>query len=336
MARTPGKPVVDEKSATASGGEDDLKEATPRKITRRCFLGTMTAVGASTLISPSHLNAAEGFEGWPNRFGMLTDLTACVGCRSCEKACNEANKLPRPSAPFDDASVFNDKRRPDAKAYTVVNRYADPKDKNKFIYRKMQCNHCNEPACATACPIHAYNKTPEGPVVYNENLCFGCRYCMTACPFYVPAYDYDSALEPKIVKCTMCYGRVKTGGIPACAEACPMGAITFGKRNDLLKLAREKISKSPDRYIDHIYGEQEVGGTSWLYISGVPFEHLGFPTNLPKRPLLEETKGFLSAVPLVFTVWPALFGMCYAALRHRDEAAKEKAETEKKEEVKHE
>ena len=134
----------------------------------------------------------------------------------------------------------------------------------------------------------------------------------------------------------MCYGRVKAGGIPACADACPMGALTFGKREELLKLAREKISKSPDRYIDHIYGEQEVGGTSWLYISGVPFEHLGFPTNLPKRPLLEETKGFLSAVPLVFTVWPALFGMCYAALRHRDEAAKEKAETEKKEEVKHE
>lgn len=333
MAKIPKESVVDEKSAAAES-ERDSKGDPSGKITRRCFLGTVTAVGASALLGNSpELSASGEFEGWPNRFGMLTDLSACVGCRSCEKACNEANKLPKSDVPFDDRSVFDKKRRPDAKAYTVVNQYADPKDKNKPIYRKMQCNHCNEPACATACPIHAYRKTPEGPVMYNEDLCFGCRYCMTACPFYVPAYDYESALEPKIVKCTMCYGRVKSGGIPACAEACPVGAITFGKRDDLLKLAREKIAKHPDRYIDHIYGEKEAGGTSWLYISGVPFGQLDFPTNLPNRPLVEETKGFLSAVPLVFTVWPALFGMCYAALRHRDELNEEKKGEEKKEEV---
>ena len=335
MARTPEKPVADDKNAAAKGDTDHPLKATAKGISRRFFLGTVTALGTSAVIgNPSRLDAAGEFAGWPNRFGMLTDLTACVGCRSCEKACNEANKLPAPTTSFDDASVFNDIRRPDAKAYTVVNRYADPKDKNKFVYRKLQCNHCNEPGCATACPIHAYNKTPEGPVTYNENLCFGCRYCMTACPFYVPAYDYDSALEPKIVKCTMCYGRVKAGGIPACAEACPMGAITFGKRDDLLKIARERIAKNPGKYIDHIYGEKEVGGTSWMYISGVPFESLGFPTNIPNRPLVEETKGFLGAVPLVFTVWPALFGMCYAALRHRDEADEEKAKSRKNEEGK--
>ncbi|MCL5023216.1 MAG: 4Fe-4S dicluster domain-containing protein [Nitrospirae bacterium] len=334
MAKTPEKHVVDETSSAPKDGGNGLKEAAPGRISRRCFLGTVTAAGASALISPSALNAAGEFAGWPNRFGMLTDLTACVGCRSCEKACNEANNLPNPSTSFDDPSVFNEVRRPTAKAYTVVNRYQDPKDKNKFVYRKIQCNHCNEPGCATACPIHAYNKTPEGPVTYNEDLCFGCRYCMTACPFYVPAYDYDSALEPKIVKCTMCYGRVKAGGIPACAETCPTGAITFGKREDLLKLAREKITKNPDRYIDHIYGEKEAGGTSWMYISGVPFGQLGFPTNIPNKPLVEETKGFLSAVPLVLTVWPALFGMCYAALRHRDEVEEEKAKSKKNEEEK--
>jgi len=122
----------------------------------------------------------------------------------------------------------------------------------------------------------------------------------------------------------LCYGRIKNGDMPACAEACPVGAITFGKRSDLIKLAREKIMKNPDRYIDHIYGEHEVGGTSWMYISGVPFEQLDFPANLPKKPLIEQTKGFLSAVPVVFTVWPALFGMIYAALRHREELEKEK------------
>ncbi len=333
MATTPKGPVVDEKNATKNR-DGDPREKSPRQVTRRCFLGTVTALGATAVIgSHSEVSAAKDFSDSQKRFGMLTDLTACVGCRSCEKACNEANNLPKPELPFDDKSVFDKKRRPDARAYTVVNQYPNPKDKNKPLYRKLQCNHCSEPSCATACPIHAYSKTAEGPVVYNEDLCFGCRYCMTACPFYVPAYDYESALEPKIVKCSMCYGRVKNGGIPACADACPAGAITFGKRTDLLKLAREKIQKNPDRYIDHIYGELEAGGTSWMYISGVPFGDLGFPTNIPKKPLLEETKGFLSSVPLVFTVWPALFGMCYAALRHRDEIDKEKAE--KKEEVKH-
>jgi formate dehydrogenase iron-sulfur subunit len=333
MAST-DKPGLDEISADRDT-ESASREGTSRKISRRCFLGTVTALGAATIMgSPSEGLASKDFSASPDRFGMLTDLTACVGCRSCEKACNEANNLPKPDLPFDERSVFDKKRRPDAKAYTVVNQYANPKDRNKPFYRKVQCNHCNEPACATACPIHAYTKTAEGPVVYNEDLCFGCRYCMTACPFYVPSYDYESALEPKIVKCSMCYGRIKKGGIPACADACPSGAITFGKRNDLLKLAREKIAKSPERYIDYIYGEQEAGGTGWLYISGIPFEQMDFPMNVPKKPLIEETKGFLSAVPLVFTVWPALFGMCYAALRHRDDLEKEKAEGEKKEEVK--
>lgn len=306
-------------------------------ISRRGFLGTAAAVvGASLIGRLEDAFAYKEFSGWPDRFGSLVDLTACVGCRSCEKACNEANNLPKPDVSFEDGSVFNRKRRPTSKAYTVVNQYRNPKDESKPLYRKVQCNHCNEPACASACPIHAYTKTPEGAVIYDPDKCFGCRYCMIACPFYVPAYDYESALEPKIVKCTFCYDRIKTGGMPACAAACPSGAITFGKRDDLLKIARERLMKNPDRYIDHIYGEHEVGGTSWLYISGVPFEQLDFPVNLPKKPLIEETKGFLGAVPVVFTVWPALFGMIYAALKHREEVEKEKSAQHENQEGKNE
>jgi hypothetical protein len=134
----------------------------------------------------------------------------------------------------------------------------------------------------------------------------------------------------------LCYDKIKAGGVPACAEACPVGTITFGKRSDLILLARGKIKKNPDTYIDHIYGEHEVGGTSWMYLSGVPFEQLDFPANLPKKPLIEATKGFLGAVPVVFTVWPALFGSVYAALRHRDEIHDEKIQKMKKEEGKDE
>jgi ferredoxin len=121
------------------------------------------------------------------------------------------------------------------------------------------------------------------------------------------------------VKCTLCYERVKKGGIPACAEACPVEAIKFGKRKDLTRLAEARIRKYPDRYIDRIYGEHEVGGTTWLYLSGVPFARLDFPENLPDEPLVEQTKGFLSAVPLVLVLWPAFLGMAYAATRNKEE-----------------
>jgi len=94
------------------------------------------------------------------------------------------------------------------------------------VYPKIQCTHCLEPACATACPIHAYNKTAEGAVAYNPDLCFGCRYCVIACPFNMPAYDYDRAVEPKIIKCFFCYDRIKEGKLTACADACPAGALT--------------------------------------------------------------------------------------------------------------
>lgn len=301
-----------------------------KEFTRRDFLKITGALSSALLIKPDTASAYKEFSGWPDAYGCLTDFSECVGCRSCEKACNEANSLPQPAIPFDEGSVFNEKRRPDARAFTVVNRFTDPRDPSKFIYRKVQCNHCNEPACASACPIHAYEKTPEGAVLYDPAKCFGCRYCMIACPFYVPAYDYESALEPKIVKCIMCYPRIKAGRLPACVEACPAGAITFGKRKDLINLAREKIMRNPQRYVNHIYGEYEAGGTSWMYISPVPFEYLGFPTNIPKHPLIEEVKGFLGAVPVVFTVWPALFGMVYAAVKHRDELFKSEHKEVKK------
>jgi len=336
MNDKPKEPVSKDESTGDAANKDGPEQRKKKGMNRRSFLGTVAAIGGTAMVGSGSLARASGdFSGYPNSYGLLTDFTLCVGCRSCEAACNKENGLPAPEKPFDDVSVFEQTRRPDAHAYTVVNRYANPKDKDMPVYRKVQCNHCKEPACASACPIHAYNKTPEGAVMYNEDLCFGCRYCMIACPFYVPAYDYESALEPKIVKCTMCYEtRVKHGKVTACAEACPAGAITFGKRDELIKIARNRIEKDPDKYIDHIYGEHEAGGTNWIYLSGVPFEQLGFPASVPDKPPIELTKGFLSSVPLVFTIWPALFGMCYAAVRHQDKVCDEKIASHKKEEGK--
>lgn len=305
-------------------------------ITRRRFLGVSLLAGCTAVGFPAHAGSTHEFSGWPGSFGMLTDLTACVGCRSCEKACNEANSMPAPSTSFDDGSVFNTSRWPSSGALTVVNRYSGTDNASTPVYRKIQCNHCLEPACATACPIHAYTKTPEGAVTYDPELCFGCRYCVIACPFNMPAYEYESAFNPKIVKCFFCHERTVNGQLPACAEACPAGALTFGRRDAILKLARKRLMDNPGTYIDHIYGEHEVGGTSWLYISGVPFEQLGFPMNLPKNPLIELTKGYLSSVPVIFTTFPALFGMVYALSKNRKEQGIKDGDQNQHKEVHHE
>ncbi len=304
------------------------------KLNRRNFLKG-TAAGAGAIIlgsvpgSPKQSHAALP-RGQSDHFALLTDLTRCVGCRSCERACIKANDLPLPKVGFfADVSVFQEKRRPDDRNLKVINQYVNKKWKNP-VYRMVQCNHCAEPACASACLVGAFKKTPEGAVVYDETVCIGCRYCMTACPFSIPAFEYFNAGNPKIRKCNMCYHRIVNGMIPACAEACGVQAITFGKRSKLIRLARERILRNPGRYIDYIYGEHEVGGTDWLYISGVRFEELDFPMDVGTTAYPEFTQGFLSAVPLVLTAWPALFGGIYAFSRRREQIAADEAANQKK------
>lgn len=284
-------------------------------VTRRDFL----KIGGSLLawsVVGTNAKAAEDFEGNPERFGMLSDLTRCIGCRRCEAACNKANSLPEPKTSFEDTSVFEEIRKPyvaDVQSYTAVNRYEVD---GKTVYRKVQCMHCDEPACVSACPVGALKKSTEGPVVWNDKVCIGCRYCIIACPFYVPAFEYSSAFDPKIQKCFMCYHRISKGTIPACAEACPVEALTFGKRSNLIKLAKQRVWNAPDKYIDHIYGEDEAGGTGWLYISGVPFSELDFQMDIGTTSFPKLTKDFLSMVNLTLVAWPALLGGFYLASHH--------------------
>ena len=187
----------------------------------------------------------------------------------------------------------------------------------------------------SSCFVSAYTKTPEGAVEYDASVCVGCRYCIVACPFDVPAYEYNEALEPRVMKCTMCQPRLLEGKLPGCVEACPQEALVFGRREDLISIARERIRKHPGRYIDHIYGEHEMGGTSWLYISGAPFEELGFRTDLGTTPAPKLTSGALAAVPIIIGVWPALLGGIYlmtqskerSAARQKAAAVKEATET---------
>ncbi|HEY9205352.1 MAG TPA: 4Fe-4S dicluster domain-containing protein [Candidatus Methanoperedens sp.] len=292
-------------------------------INRRDLLKIGGTIAAWSVVgNATNASATEDFAGNPDRVGMLTDTTRCIGCRRCEAACNKANNLPEAKISFEDTSVFEEKRKPyvaDVQSYTVVNRYEG--DNGKPVYRKLQCMHCDEPSCVSACPVAAMKKSKEGPVIWDEKVCIGCRYCITACPFYVPGYEYSSAFEPKVQKCFMCYHRQKEGLIPACAEACPVEAITFGKKKDLIKIAKLRIWNEPDKYIDHVYGEEEAGGTGWLYISGVPFEKLGFPENIGTTSYPKLTKDFLSMVNLTLVSWPALLGGFYLASHQKPHSA---------------
>jgi len=279
-------------------------------ISRRNFLSATLIGSAMTTLGigcgkANNAWASGSFEGYPEGMGVLVDLTRCIGCRTCEAACNKEQKLPEPDRPFNDTAVLEEQRRTDEGHYTVVNRYATSKGP---VHRKIQCNHCNEPACLTSCFVNAYTKTPEGAVVYNGKVCVGCRTCMVACPFNVPAYSYSSATNPEIKKCILCHEtRLKKGQPPACVEACPQGVLTFGHRKDLVKIGHERIRNNPGTYVDHIYGEHEVGGTAWLYLSSVPFQEVGFDVTLGNEPIIANVKDFLSTVPMVLAIWPALF-----------------------------
>ncbi len=247
---------------------------------REFFVAAGGALGALTGLSiPRGANASTPRRAAnPDAYGVLTDLSQCIGCRKCEWACNAANNLPQQSLEsFEDKSVFAVARRPDANRFTVVNE-CPATNGGKPTWVKVQCMHCQDPACASACIVSAFKKQENGAVTYNAWRCMGCRYCMVACPFQIPAYEYENALNPTIRKCTLCFERIANEGkAPACVEICPPQCLTFGKRSDLLALAHERLARHSDRYVDHVYGEHEVGGTSWLYISHRPFEELGLP-----------------------------------------------------------
>ncbi|MBN1212561.1 MAG: 4Fe-4S dicluster domain-containing protein [candidate division Zixibacteria bacterium] len=219
---------------------------------------------------------------------ILTDVTKCIGCLECVAACKKENNLnmdvPREWQKMDGLSARN---------WTSVLHKPD----NHNI--RKQCRHCLEPACASACPVGALHTTPEGAVVYDNSKCLGCRYCMMACPYGIPRYDWDESV-PYVRKCILCYDRIKEGKQPACTEACPTQATIFGKREDLIKVAHQRIKENPDLYINKVWGEHEIGGTSVLYISDIDLGFLSYQPELGTKALPRTTAPAMNAVPFAF------------------------------------
>ncbi|MFI3271900.1 MAG: 4Fe-4S dicluster domain-containing protein [Pseudomonadota bacterium] len=294
-------------------------------MNRRNFLGLLGSTSLAAAVGTTKTAQAAShatFPGYKDSVGVLHDSTRCIGCRQCEQACNIVNDLPAPKEPFTDLNVLNTERRTAPNNWTVVNKY-NAAGLEHPVFRKQQCNHCLEPACASACFVKAFTKNPDGSVTYDGSLCVGCRYCMIACPFDVPTFEYEEAFDPLIRKCTMCHPRLLEGKLPGCVEACPKDALTFGKRKDLLRIAHERIARYPDRYVDHVYGEDEMGGTQWMYLSGVPFKEIGMNEELGNAPAPSFTAGALGSVAMVVGIWPILLTGAYAITKRKEQVATE-------------
>jgi Fe-S-cluster-containing dehydrogenase component len=251
--------------------------------------------------------------------GMLYDATKCVGCKACMSACKRYNSdngnLECSKARFDPDTIWDAPEDLSGNNRNIIKLYKE--NSTTWSYVKLSCMHCQKPACVSACPVGALTKDPKtGIVGYNKDYCIGCRYCQIACPFNIPKFQWDRAI-PQIVKCNFCKDTYfKSKGITACADVCPTKAILYGTRGFLLAEARRRLQESPNRYIQKIYGEKEVGGVNHLYISGVPFDKLGLrdlPEDAP--PVFSEKihhtiyKGFIAPIALYSA-------LCYVALRN--------------------
>jgi formate dehydrogenase iron-sulfur subunit len=240
--------------------------------------------------------------------GILVDVTKCIGCGSCVEACQKANQQPA-----------HDARGLDDQTYTYL------MDRGNDVYVRRLCMHCEDPSCASACPVAAMHKTAEGPVVYDASKCLGCRYCLLACPFGVPTYEWHSA-TPKVQKCQMCYARGDKG--PACAAACPTGATITGDRDALLAEARSRVANDPKTYFQHVYGAAEAGGTDVIFIGPKDPATLGLPNVKSTMPMPDLTWRALKHVPDVVLYGGVFLGGLFWLTKRKEDVAR--AEHEEK------
>lgn len=240
---------------------------------------------------------------------ILIDTTRCIGCRGCQVACKQWNGLPGETTEFFSGAGYQNPRDLSPKTWTLITyNEAATGDHYDWTCGKLQCMHCQEPACAASCPTSAMEKLPEGPVVYHPTRCLGCRYCMLACPFQIIRFDWDKA-SPYVSKCTMCADRVLAGQEPACVAACPTDAIIFGERDAIRAEAHRRIADNPTGYVNHVYGEKEVGGTCVMHLSSIEFEHLGYRSDLPERSLAQWTRPAMRPIPYVVAGLSVTLGM---------------------------
>lgn len=224
------------------------------EISRRRFLKFLAATPLSGVFGAVNPVQAE-----TRRYGKLVDVVRCIGCKRCMSACKRWNNL---EIERDDL-VTDREIDLAANNWVVVNLLIDERNRSRKDYIHWACQHCIKPACVGVCPVKAITKLHEGPVVINEKKCIGCRYCFQACPYKVPRFDFKKRV---MRKCHMCYNRIPLLNYmkPACVAACPVGALQFGHKADMIREAKRRVQRRGGA--NYIMGLTEAGGTDLVTI----------------------------------------------------------------------
>jgi Fe-S-cluster-containing dehydrogenase component len=333
--------------------DQDCPTSNPRRRFLKASLAGSALAGTAAVVS-TPAEARENKQMPPEAVGLLFDATICVGCKACVAACKRENAVNGAAPEFSTTAqpYWDSPLDTSAKTFNIIKMYRNGTMQNKdqetngYAFAKVSCLHCVDPSCVSACPVSAMTKDAKtGIVAYNKDACIGCRYCVAACPFGIPKWDYDNPFG-KIGKCELCRHRMAEGKYAACAEVCPTGATLYGKIKDLKAEADKRLAAKPGskflfqrgeitgkdqrwegeigNYQQRIYGEKEIGGTQQLKLSAVPFEKIGLPT-LPEQSPASRSEniqhtlyGNMLALPLAVTA-----GLAYLIKRNKDAAKAE-------------
>jgi formate dehydrogenase iron-sulfur subunit len=207
--------------------------------------------------------AHAGYVDHPPRMGFFTDTSICIGCKACEVACKEWNSVPEDGLVLTGMSYDNTQGLGASTwrhvAFIEQPAYGSERHALRWLMSSDVCKHCTEAACLDVCPTGALMRTEFGTVVVQDDVCNGCGYCVSACPFgVIDRRQSDGGAH----KCTLCYDRLGAGLMPACAKACPTESIRFGPLDELRKRARQRVLElhSAGREEAHLYGADPADG----------------------------------------------------------------------------